>query len=118
LLGVDLHKDSVVLQRAYDDASGITAEFNRNMLAVVNARTGSNFEPNNWQHQARYNSKMRRIEMELVAQSAQSVTIGTQTLTFAPGAVIRTEHSHKFTLDNIEEPGYSRRHGRHAPLAR
>ena len=103
LLGVDLHKDSVVLQRAYDDASGITAEFNRNMLAVVNARTGSNFEPNNWQHQARYNSKMRRIEMELVAQSAQSVTIGTQTLTFAPEAVIRTEHSHKFTLDNIED---------------
>lgn len=103
LLGVDLHKDSTVLQRAYDDAAGVTAAFNRNMLNVVNARTGSNFEPNSWQHQARYNAKMRRIEMELVAQSNQSVNIGGQTLSFAQGAVIRTEHSHKFTLENIKD---------------
>ena len=103
LLGVDLHKESTVLQRAYDDAAGVTAEFNRNMLSVVNARTGSNFEPNSWQHQARYNDKMRRIEMELVAQSDQLVNIGNQTLSFAQGEVIRTEHSHKFTLENISD---------------
>lgn len=103
LLGVDLHKESTVLQRAYDDAAGVTAAFNRNMLSVVNARTGSNFAPNSWQHQARYNAKLRRIEMELVAQSNQSVTIGGQTLSFAQGAVIRTEHSHKFTLENIRD---------------
>ena len=103
LLGVDLHKDSATLQRAYDDAAGVTAAFNRNMLAVVNARTGSNFEPKAWRHQARYNSEMRRIEMELVAQSTQSVTIGDQTLKFSDGAIIRTEHSHKFTMNSIRD---------------
>ncbi|MDG0991380.1 MAG: L-histidine N(alpha)-methyltransferase [Luminiphilus sp.] len=103
LLGVDLHKDSATLQRAYDDAAGVTAAFNRNMLAVVNARTGSNFEPKAWRHQARYNSEMRRIEMELVAQSTQSVTIGDQTLKFSEGAIIRTEHSHKFTMNSIRD---------------
>ena len=103
LLGVDLHKDSATLQRAYDDAAGVTAAFNRNMLAVVNARTGSNFEPKAWRHQARYNSEMRRIEMELVAQSTQSVTIGDQTLKFSEGAIIRTEHSHKFTTNSIRD---------------
>ena len=103
LLGVDLHKDSATLQRAYDDAAGVTAAFNRNMLAVVNARTGSNFEPKAWRHQARYNSEMRRIEMELVAQSTQTVTIGDQTLKFSEGAIIRTEHSHKFTMASIQD---------------
>ena len=102
LLGVDLHKDSATLQRAYDDAAGVTAAFNRNMLAVVNARTGANFEPKEWHHQARYNSEMRRIEMELVAQSTQWVTIGGQTLKFSEGGIIRTEHSHKFTMASIQ----------------
>ncbi|WP_435215394.1 L-histidine N(alpha)-methyltransferase [Luminiphilus sp. nBUS_16] len=103
LLGVDLHKDSATLQRAYDDAAGVTAAFNRNMLAVVNARTGANFEPKEWRHQARYNSEMRRIEMELVAQSTQTVTIGGQTLKFSEGTIIRTEHSHKFTMASIQD---------------
>ena len=103
LLGVDLHKDSATLQRAYDDAAGVTAAFNRNMLAVVNARTGANFELKEWRHQARYNSEMRRIEMELVAQSTQTVTIGDQTLKFSEGAIIRTEHSHKFTMASIQD---------------
>lgn len=103
LLGVDLHKDSDTLERAYDDSAGVTADFNRNMLAVVNSRTGSNFKPGAWRHEARYNPVARRIEMDLVARTQQTVLVGEQTLNFPEGTAIRTEHSHKFTLEDIEQ---------------
>lgn len=103
LLGVDLHKDSNVLHAAYNDASGLTAAFNRNMLNVVNARTGADFRPDEWQHEARYNPTRRRIEMDLVASSRQAVAVGGREFIFGSGDAIRTEHSCKFTLDDLQQ---------------
>ena len=102
LLGVDLHKDSRTLQRAYDDSAGVTADFNRNMLRVVNAQLGSDFDPDAWRHEARYNDVQRRIEMDLVASSPQRITLGEAALEFHEGDAIRTEHSYKFTLEGIQ----------------
>lgn len=102
LLGVDLHKDSRTLQRAYDDSAGVTADFNRNMLRVVNAQLGSDFDPDAWQHAARYNEEQRRIEMDLITSSPQRITLGETALEFQEGDAIRTEHSYKFTLEDIQ----------------
>lgn len=103
LLGIDLHKSAAVLEPAYDDAQGVTAAFNRNMLTVVNAHTGANFTPENWQHEARYNETAHRVEMALVAKSDQAVSIDDEVLSFARGAEIRTEHSHKYTAEMLDE---------------
>jgi len=103
LLGVDLHKDATLLQQAYDDSAGVTAAFNRNMLRVVNDQLGADFQPEQWHHEARYNPRERRIEMDLVAGTAQQVSLGGQVLEFPAGSAIRTEHSYKFTLDDLSK---------------
>ena len=84
-----------------NDASGLTAAFNRNMLNVVNARTGADFRPDEWQHAARYNPTRRRIEMDLIASTRQAVTVGGRE--FIRVVAIRTEHSCKFTLDDLQQ---------------
>lgn len=102
LLGIDLHKDGVTLQQAYDDTAGVTAAFNRNILRVVNERAGADFKPDQWRHEARYNPDLRRIEMDLIAESEDAISVGGQGFVFPPGAAIRTEHSYKFTLEDIQ----------------
>jgi L-histidine Nalpha-methyltransferase len=101
LLGVDLVKDSGRLLRAYDDAAGVTAEFNRNVLAVVNRELGADFDLDAFEHVARWNAEERRIEMWLRADSAQRVRVGGLALTvdFAEGEEMLTEVSCKFTRD-------------------
>ena len=104
LLGVDLVKDVKVLEAAYDDAAGVTREFNRNILRVVNRRADADFDPDSFRHLAFYNRGADRIEMHLVADSAQDVRLGRlgMTLHFAEGDDIWTESSYKFTRSGVE----------------
>jgi L-histidine N-alpha-methyltransferase len=98
LIGVDLQKDTATLERAYNDAAGVTAEFNLNLLRRLNRELGGNFDLHAFRHRAIYNREHGRIEMYLVSQRAQQVRVGGTTLEFAEGERILTEYSHKFTL--------------------
>jgi L-histidine N-alpha-methyltransferase len=104
LLGVDLVKDVKLLEAAYDDAAGVTRDFNRNILRVVNRAVDGDFDPEAFRHRAFYNEAAARIEMHLVADAAQTVTLGRLGLTvrFRPGEDIWTESSYKFTRAGVE----------------
>ena len=105
LLGVDRVKDDAVLHAAYNDQAGLTAAFNRNVLSVLNRQVDADFDPALYDHRAHFNSAENRIEMHLVAQCAQSVTIGAldQTIQIAAGEMILTEISRKFTERSLTE---------------
>jgi L-histidine N-alpha-methyltransferase len=104
LLGVDLVKDREILEAAYDDAAGVTREFNRNILRVVNRGVGGDFRPESFRHLAFYNEAEARIEMHLVSDSAQEVRLERLGLTigFPAGEDIWTESSYKFTRSGVE----------------
>src|SRR6266545_1110608 len=99
LVGLDLVKDVTVLEAAYNDASGVTREFNRNILEVVNRGVGADFRPSAFQHVASYDEAAARIEMHLVPGSTQQVRLGRLGLTIrvSPGESIRTERCYKFS---------------------
>src|SRR4029453_18269827 len=99
LLGVDLVKDTTVLEAAYNDAAGVTAAFNRNILSVINRSLGGDFRPYLFRHHAWYNAAAQRIEMYLVSERAQTARVRDLglTLELAPGETIWTESSYKFT---------------------
>lgn len=103
LLGTDLVKDRATLEAAYDDAAGVTAEFNRNMLHVLNRELGANFDPSRFDHVARFDTEHEWIEMRLRARSAQRVVLPAISLTveFAAGEDLRTEISAKFTRERV-----------------
>jgi L-histidine N-alpha-methyltransferase len=103
LLGTDLEKPVSQVLAAYDDPLGITAAFNRNLLARINRELGANFDLDGFDHVARYDSDERRIEMHLRARRTQSVTIARAhlTITLQEGETIWTESSHKYAP---EEP--------------
>ncbi len=98
LLGTDLVKDPAVLVAAYDDEAGVTAAFNKNVLSVLNAELGADFDPDAFEHVAVWDAAHEWIEMRLRARSAQSVTVRDIGLTvdFAAGEEMRTEVSAKF----------------------
>jgi L-histidine N-alpha-methyltransferase len=104
LLGVDLVKDVKILHAAYDDSAGVTRDFNRNILRVINQGVDGDFEPEAFRHRAFYNEAASRIEMHLVADSAQTVRLRRLGLTirFRPGEGIWTESSYKFTRPGVE----------------
>lgn len=104
LIGVDLVKDPDVLERAYDDASGVTAAFNRNALTHLNRRLDADFDPSAFEHVARWNATDNWIEMHLRSTTAQTVRIETLDLeiSFERGEEMRTEISAKFTPDGLE----------------
>jgi L-histidine N-alpha-methyltransferase len=104
LLGVDLVKDVKTLEAAYNDSAGVTAEFNRNILRVVNRGVDGDFDPEAFGHVAFYNEHAARIEMHLVAESAQAVQLRRLGLTvrFRCGETIWTESSYKFTRPGLE----------------
>jgi L-histidine Nalpha-methyltransferase len=105
LLGVDLVKDVARLQAAYDDASGVTAEFNRNALRVVNRELDATFDPDDFDHVARWVPGDAWIEMRLRARHAQDVKVGALDLVvhIEAGEEILTEISAKFTVDGVAE---------------
>ncbi len=101
LLGTDLVKDEATLLAAYDDAAGVTAEFNRNMLHRLNRELGADFDVDRFSHRALWNAAESRMEMHLVEQRAQRVTIDDLELHFTAGETIHTENSYKFTQRSI-----------------
>jgi L-histidine N-alpha-methyltransferase len=103
LLGTDLVKDAAVLHAAYNDAAGVTAAFNLNLLKVVNLRFGADFDPEGFEHLAFWSPRRRRIEMHVVARAAQTVSVGALglTLRLRPGERIRTEVSCKYTRASV-----------------
>jgi L-histidine Nalpha-methyltransferase len=103
LIGVDLVKSSTVLQAAYDDALGVTAAFNRNMLLHINKLLGSNFNINQWQHRALFNTELSRIEMHLDALEDLTVRWPGGERKFAKGQGIHTENSYKYTVDSFAQ---------------
>lgn len=115
LLGVDLapNRDKTVEQliAAYDDASGITAAFNKNILARLNREIGADFNLDAFDHRAYWNAQESRIEMHLQSKTAQTVTIDGRRIAFAPGESIHTEDSYKFTeralIELLRDSGYS-----------
>ena len=103
LVGFDLQKDVAVLEAAYNDSAGVTAEFNRNVLRVLNRELGADFDPGLFRHRALYAAEDERIEMHLVAERPCTVTIpGVGTFEFKAGESIRTEVSCKYTRGSIE----------------
>lgn len=102
VVGVDLKKDPAVLQAAYDDAEGVTAAFNLNLLRRINRELGGSFELATFEHRALYNEAAGRIEMHLVSRQAQQVTVAGRTFRFAEGETIHTENSHKYTLQEFQ----------------
>lgn len=103
LIGVDLRKDAAVLERAYNDSRGITAQFNLNVLRHLNREAGSDFCPSAFEHRAVWVESLSRIEMRLVSRCRQSVLVGDDVIDLARGEFIRTECSHKYTLESFAE---------------
>ncbi|MFH8798582.1 L-histidine N(alpha)-methyltransferase [Streptomyces sp. NPDC017936] len=103
LLGTDLVKDEDVLVRAYDDAAGVTAAFNKNVLAVVNRELGADFDPGAFDHVALWDAENEWIEMRLRSRTAQTVKIPALDLAvdFAAGEDLRTEVSAKFRQEGV-----------------
>lgn len=98
LIGVDLQKDPELIERAYNDSAGVTAEFNLNMLRHLNREYGSDFDLHSWSHDARYNEDEGRVEIRLINETEQTVNIGEEEVVFGEGEGILTEYSHKYTL--------------------
>ena len=101
LIGVDLVKDAAVLDAAYDDAIGVTAAFNLNLLRHLNYLAGADFDPAQWRHVAFFNDAASRIEMHLEARCALTVRWCGGERSFAQGERIHTENSYKYTLDGF-----------------
>lgn len=103
LLGVDRHKSTAILEPAYNDSQGVTAEFNLNILRHLNRLYGGNFVLDRFAHRAFYNEADRRIEMHLISQAPQTVRLSglDVTATFAQGESLRTEVSYKFELPDL-----------------
>lgn len=102
LIGVDLVKPADVLRRAYDDALGVTAAFNRNILRNVNGILSSDFEPARWRHVALFNEVLSRVEMHLEAQQDMVARWHDGERRFAAGERIHTESACKYTVDRFE----------------
>ena len=98
LVGVDLVKDERVLLAAYDDAQGVTAAFNSNLLARINREHGAGFDLAGFGHEARWNPAESRIEMHLRSLRAQEAAVDGRVFRFEPGETIHTENSHKYTV--------------------
>lgn len=98
IIGLDLRKSPDILVPAYDDAQGVTAAFNMNLLTRINRDLGANFDLGAFQHEAIWNDDASRIEMHLRSQTAQTVKIGETEIAFHAGETIHTENSRKFDL--------------------
>lgn len=104
LAGIDLRKQNTVLEKAYDDSRGVTAQFNLNLLARINRELGGNFNLEAFRHRAVYNEELGRIEMYLDSTRAQKVSIASLPLevSFTQGEAIHTENSYKYSLAEID----------------
>jgi len=101
LIGVDLQKDPAIIERAYNDSAGVTAEFNRNMLRHLNREFRADFDVDAFAHSAEYNEEEGRIEIRLVSERDQRFRLGGESFSIAKDEAILTEYSHKYTLEGF-----------------
>jgi len=102
LIGIDQHKSEAVLEAAYNDRQGVTAQFNLNALRVINRLMPANFDETNFSHQAFYNQKLQRIEMHLVSHRDHIVRVADKSISMAEGETLHTENSYKYTPSSFE----------------
>jgi len=103
LIGVDLKKDAAILNRAYDDAAGVTAAFNLNILGRINRELDGGFDLGGFSHKARYDANIGRVEMHLASEKEQTVEILGRDFRFRKGETIHTENSYKYTIDEFSD---------------
>ena len=103
LLGVDMKKDTDVLNDAYNDEKGVTAAFNLNVLTHLNREYGADFDVSSFSHEARYNDQEGCVQMFLVSERAQEVRVGGACIALVEGEKIHTENSHKYTVAEVTE---------------
>ena len=101
IIGVDLVKDLKVLHDAYNDAQGVTAQFNLNLLARINRELGANFNLDLFEHHAFYNRERNRIEMHLASMQRQKVKMCGECIEFRAGETIHTENSYKYSIQSF-----------------
>jgi dimethylhistidine N-methyltransferase len=101
IVGVDLVKDASVLNAAYNDAAGVTARFNLNLLTRINRELGADFDLASFSHQAFYNPQRQRIEMHLVSRVPQRVNVCGRLIAFQEAETIHTENSYKYTIESF-----------------
>jgi len=101
IIGADLEKDERVLHDAYNDAAGVTARFNLNVLVRINRELGGNFDLSAFTHRAIYNRERHRIEMHLISKKQQAVRMLGTNFSFRPGESIHTENSYKYSIDRF-----------------
>jgi dimethylhistidine N-methyltransferase len=114
IIGVDLEKNERVLYDAYNDAAGVTARFNLNVLVRINRELGGNFDTAGFTHRAIYNRDRHRIEMHLISRKTQTVRVLGRSFSFRAGESIHTESSYKYSLERFTAlargSGWSPRH--------
>lgn len=114
LMGVDLKKDPKILNAAYNDAQGLTAAFNLNLLTRLRGELGAKLNQDNFRHRAFYNGEQGRIEMHLESETDQTVQLGGKEFTFSAGETIHTENSYKYGLEEFatlaESAGFRAKH--------
>jgi L-histidine Nalpha-methyltransferase len=101
LIGVDLHKSEQLLNAAYNDSEGVTAEFNLNILNSMNQLVDADFRRQDFSHRAFYNRELRRIEMHLVSKESQTVKVNGSAIEFYKGETLHTENSYKYSLEDF-----------------
>jgi dimethylhistidine N-methyltransferase len=101
IVGVDLQKKAEILNAAYNDAAGVTAQFNLNLLARINRELDGDFDLTAFEHHAFYNSVLQRIEMHLASLKRQQARVGGETVHFRYGETIHTENSYKYTRESF-----------------
>jgi dimethylhistidine N-methyltransferase len=102
IVGVDLVKDTKILCPAYNDAEGVTAKFNLNLLARINRELGADFDLASFEHHACYNREQNRIEMYLASTKRQKVRVNGKAFNFRAGETIHTENSYKYTVETFQ----------------
>ena len=105
VIGVDLQKDPAIIERAYNDSAGVTAEFNRNMLRHLNREFDADFDLDTFEHSAKYNESKGRIEIRLVSKQDQAFSVGRESFSIGKDEAILTEYSHKYTVEGFTAMG-------------
>ena len=103
LIGVDLKKDTDVLNKAYNDASGYTADFNLNVLTHINRELDADFDLSQFRHHAKYNEEHGRIEMHLISKINQQVSVKDSLFEFMEGDSLHTEYSYKYSAEEFQQ---------------
>ena len=109
IVGVDLVKDTQVLQKAYNDSQGVTAKFNLNLLTRINRELGAKFNLACFEHHAFFNRERSRIEMHLASLKRQRIKVCGECIDFRAGETIHTENSYKYSIEFVRRTGARRR---------